>query len=236
LPALDAIGFPTRGLPREALAERLAAWVRWPIERGSVVEHEQEGKLLRVHRLEVGGGGALVTVVEVKKRKFLPDGQIVCFLPAFEGDAIRKVDVESVDASHCPWEPWIVVPFPDRLRFRVANPFGAIPAAGASVEVSLSLLATRAESAPEGTRPAVIPASVAAQDPETPPELHHVSGRVEASSSWENRETGERCSRFRLSTPGGPLDVVVRARDADPGIASGGMLSAEGEFVGTLRR
>jgi hypothetical protein len=146
--SLDAIGFPTRGLAPDAVAERLASWVRWPIERGIAVEVERGGRLLRVHTLAVGGGARLVTVVETKKRYFLPAEEIVCFFPAFAGGAERELEIVDVQAVACPHEPFGSTVFPDRLRFRITNPFEREVAGGAKAVVALALLAGRLEAAP----------------------------------------------------------------------------------------
>ncbi|MCE9584972.1 MAG: hypothetical protein K8T20_20975 [Planctomycetes bacterium] len=232
---LDAIGFPTRGLAPDAVAERLAAWVRWPIERGSARDVERAGKVLRVHSLEVGGGARLVTVVETKKRYFLPAEEIVCFFPAFGGGAERELEIVDVQPAVCPHEPFGSTVFPDRLRFRIANPFEIEVAGGAKAVVALALLAGRVEAAPAGTRPMILASQFASQDMELSPDLFTVAGPVESVSEFVNAATGEACRRFRLTTPTGPVDVIVRARDAAGSPGAGGFAIAEGEFVADVR-
>lgn len=232
---LDAIGFPTRGLSPDALAARLAEWVRWPIERGTARELEKAGRRLRVHALDCGGGARLVTVVELKKRHFLPAEEIVCFFPAFGGGAERTLAVEDVVTASCPLEPFGVVLAPERLRFRVGNPFEAAPAPGAAAAVSLALLAGRIEPAPGSTRPLVLPTQLVAQDMEISPDLFTVAGRVESVTSFSNPATGETCRLVRLATANGALVAVVRARDASEIPPPGGMAAAEGEFVADIR-
>ncbi|MCC6740509.1 MAG: hypothetical protein IT452_15800 [Planctomycetia bacterium] len=232
---LDAIGFPTRGLTPEALAARLAEWVRWPIERGAARELERAGRRLRVHTLDCGGGARLVTVVELKKRHFLPAEEIVCFFPAFGSGAERTLAVEDVVTAACPLEPFGVVLSPERLRFRVGNPFDADPAPGSASAVSLALLAGRIEPAPEATRPLVLPTQLVAHDMDVSPDLFTVAGRVESVESFANSATGEACRRVRLATVNGPVLAVVRTRDASEIPAPGGMATAEGEFVADVR-
>lgn len=232
---LDAIGFPTRGLSPEALAARLAEWVRWPIERGAARELERAGRRLRVHALDCGGGARLVTVVELKKRHFLPEEEIVCFFPAFGGGAERILAVEDVVTASCPLEPFGVVLSPERLRFRFGNPFDAVLSPGSTATASLALLAGRLEPAPGATRPLVLPTQLVAQDMDVSPDLFTVAGRVESVESFTNSATGEACRRVRLATANGSLTAVVRARDASGIPAPGGMASAEGEFVADVR-
>lgn len=231
---LDAIGFPTRGLAPDAVADRLAAWVRWPIDRGVARDVERGGRVLRVHTLDVGGGGRLVTVVEAKKRYFLPAEEIVCFFPAFGGGAERELEIVDVVAPVCPHEPFGSTVFPDRLRFRIANPFDREVAGGAKAVVALALLAGRVEEAPSGTRPMILASQFASQDMELSPDLFTVAGPVESVSEFVNAATGEACRRFRLLAPTGAVDVVVRARDAVGAPGAGGFAIAEGEFVGDV--
>ena len=232
---LDAIGFPTRGLAPELVAARLAEWVRWPIDRGTALEIERNGRQLRIHTLECGGGARLVTVIEVKKRFFLPAEEIVCFFPAFAGGVERELQLDDVVTATCPLEPFGISAFPDRLRFRIGNPFSGAFAAGTRVAASLALLAGRVEPAPEGTRAIILASQFAAQDMELPPDLFTVAGRVEAVSEFTNTATGEPCRRFRIATPTGCIDAVVRSRDAAGAPAPGGMAVAEGEFVADVR-
>ncbi|KAF0243949.1 MAG: hypothetical protein FD180_2930 [Planctomycetota bacterium] len=232
---LDAIGFPTRGLAPGLVAARLAEWVRWPVERGTAAEVERGGRRLRVHSLECGGGARLVTVIELKKRYFLPGEEIVCFFPAFAGGAERELQLDDVVTASCPLEPFGISAFPDRLRFRIGNPFAAVFAAGTRISASLALLAGRVEPAPEGTRPLILASQFAAQDLELPPDLFTVAGRVEAVAEFTNAATGEACRRFRLATPTGVVDAIVRARDAAGAPATGQMAVAEGEFVADVR-
>lgn len=232
--SLDAIGFPTRGLSHDAVAARLAEWVKLPVEKGRVAEREAGGRKLRVHTFDCGGGGRLVTVVELKKRYFLPGEEIVCFFPAFSGAAERTLELSGVETAECPFEPFGVTAFPDRLRFRIANPFEVVAAAGKRFGAALALLAGRVEGAPASTRPSILESRIVAQDPELPAGLFTVAGPIEAASEFTNSATGERCRRFRISTPTGPLDVVARARDAE-GAPSEGVAVAEGEFVADLR-
>jgi hypothetical protein len=232
---LDAIGFPTRGLSPELVAARLAEWVRWPVDRGTALEVERDGRRLRVHTLECGGGARLVTVIELKKRYFLPGEEIVCFFPAFAGGAARELQLDDLVTATCPLEPFGISAFPDRLRFRIGNPFAAAVAAGTRITAALALLAGRVEPAPEGTRPILLASQFASQDMELPSDLFTVAGRVEAVSDFTNSATGEACRRFRLAAPTGPVDVVVRARDAAGAPAAGGMAVAEGEFVADVK-
>ncbi len=232
---LDAIGFPTRGLSPDALAARLAEWVRWPIERGSAAELERGGRRLRVHALEVGGGARLVTVVELKKRHFLPGEPIVCFFPAFGGGASRELAVEDVVAAACPFEPFGIVLSPDRLRFRIGNPFESDVVPGTRVAASLALLAGRIEPATEGTRPMIAATQLVAQDMEMSHDVFTVAGRVERVAEFTNAATGEACRVFGVATPTGVVDVVVRSRDARGAPAIGELAIAEGEFVADVR-
>ncbi len=232
---LDAIGFPTRGLSPDGLAARLAEWVRWPIERGSALEVERAGRKLRVHSLECGGGARLVTVVELKKRYFLPGEPIVCFFPAFGGAGERELEVEDVVSTSCPFEPFGIVLSPDRLRFRIGNPFASEIQPGTRVAASLALLAGRIEPAPEATRPMIAATQLVAQDMEMSPDVFTVAGTVESIAGFSNSATAEACSRFRLATPTGLVDVIVRARDAKGAPAVGEMAIAEGEFVADVR-
>ncbi len=216
------------------VAARLAEWVRWPMDRGTAMEIERGGRKLRIHTLECGGGARLVTVVELKKRFFLPGEEIVCFFPAFGGGAERELQLDDVVTADCPLEPFGISAFPDRLRFRIGNPFSAMIAAGTRVAASLALLSGRVETAPEGTRPLILASQWASQDPELPPDLFTVAGRVEAVSDFTNPATGELCRRFRIAAPTGSVDAIVRARDAGAP-AIGDMAIAEGEFVADLR-
>lgn len=232
---LDAIGFPTRGLSPDALAARLAEWVRWPIERGSAAEVERAGRRLRVHTLDCGGGARLVTVVELKKRFFLPGEPIVCFFPAFGGGTERELAVEDVVSAACPFEPFGIVLSPDRLRFRIGNPFAAEVLAGTRVAASLALLAGRIEPAPGATRAMITSTQLVAQDMEMSPDVFTVAGTVESIADFANTATAESCRRFRLLTPTGSVDVVVRARDAKGAPVVGEMAIAEGEFVADVK-
>jgi len=232
--ALDAVGFPTRGLSPDDLAGRLADWVRWPIERGGARDVERAGRRLRVHELPLGGGAHLVTVVEIRKRYFLPGEEIVCFFPSHAGTEIRALEIFGVDTPSCPLEPFATVAFPERIRFRVGNPFEATPEPGRNYPGALTLLASRVEAAPEGTRPMVLAASLAHHDPELPAELHAVAGRIEERGGFVNAATGEPVMRWIVSTPGGRLTVLARAQGVAAAPEVGEMAVAEGEFVGTL--
>ncbi|MBI2921312.1 MAG: hypothetical protein HYY18_09545 [Planctomycetes bacterium] len=235
MPNLDAIGFPLRGLPPEAAAGRLADWVRWPIDRGTAADVERAGRRLRVHTLEVGQGARLRTVVELKKRHFLPNEEIVCFLAEFEPAAWRDLELSDVEFAGCPFEPVGVAAFPERLRFRIVNPFDDAAVAGTRVRAALGLLAGRVEPATPETRLVTLPTTLAAQDPSAPPELFTVAGLVDTLAEFTNAATGERCLRLRLAGASGPVDVVVRASHASPGLEPGRPAVAEGELIAAVR-
>jgi len=233
--SFDATGFPLRGLAPDAAAARLAEWVRWPIDRGTATDVKTAGRTLRIHVLDAGEGIQLRTVVEMRKRVFLPAEEIVCFFPAFTATAERSLDLLAVESTECPLEPFGVTAWPERLRFRIANPFDFALAAGVRIRVALALLASRVEGAPEGTRFLILPTSIASQDPEVPPGIHTATGRVEEILTFRNAATCEDVRRLRLSTPSGPLDIVASARDAVSSLAAGSIAVAEGELVATVR-
>lgn len=212
-----ALGFSCR---TRAEAEGLA---RAPLRHAEGQMRLLDGRSVQVHRLEVGGGIELWSIVQ--------DRRVVASYPAFLAREPRPVVVEALTFPHSPFAPRLWLAAPVALVCQLINypfiPAGAL-APGALVKLNLAALMPQGMAAGDAAPGIVTPEPVGDKLPEN---LAAISGEVVAAERFTNPVSSrEVCWATVHTGDTGALEVIGAAED---------MLACEvGERVrgtGTLR-
>lgn len=215
----EALGFSMRD---RGEAEGLA---RAPVRHAPAEVYFHEGEAVAVHRLEVGEG--------IELWSLLRRGRIVAAFPHFMARVARRGRTARVTFPASAYAPRIWLNDGAELAFQVVNYLACAShglAAGAMVEVHLSALAGRGLAAERG-EPGLWPV---AGEQAAAENCYRATGMVAETREFANPQTGVMLRWLRLALgPWGEIETVCRA-DAAPPAAVGDVLGGEVTLRGTI--
>lgn len=195
-----ALGFVCQ---TRAEAEGLA---RAPLRHAEGQMRLLDGRSVTVHRLEVGGGIELWSIVQQRR--------VVASYPAFLAREARPAVVEAVTFPRSPFTPRLWLAAPTTLVCQLINypfiPAGALQA-GTLVQLNLSALMPKGLSSSDQPPGIAVPDAVGGKLPEI---VADIGGAVTATERFTNQVSGRDVVWARLLCgDGGALEVIGAAEN-----------------------